>query len=119
MLETFQLLKVDIDLIAIALEDRAKELGKKQDDLFKRSEKLTEAISKLDPELDREAIDLIKSTQLGDEDDIEEYFDSVDFLDIIEDLQQIEYPSVEDAQKWRLEPYPWPDGSTSPLQTLP
>lgn len=118
MLRTLQILKQDIDELVSTLETRAANLGDKQNDIFKRSEKLTEAISKLDPELDKEAIALIKSTQFGDESDIEEYLDPCDFLDVINDLQELEFPQVEDAQKWRFEPYHWPDGSVSPLLTL-
>lgn len=119
MLETLTELKQELDAIATRLNERADILGSIQNDIFKRSEKLTEAIDKLDPELDKEAIILIERQQFEDEEDIAEYFDSADFLDIIDELQQLAFPPVEQSQRWRLEPYPWPDGSTSPLQTLP
>jgi hypothetical protein len=119
MFDTLLLLKEELDAIVEKLQERADKLGEIQADIFKRSEKLTDAIELLDPELDEKAITLIGRQQFGDEEDVAKYFDPANMLDVIDDFHRIDFPPVEDPQRWRLEPYPWPDGSTSPLQTLP
>lgn len=119
-MRTLHLLKEVYDETFLELEQVKNNMEKIHKLLLDKTEIADKVLELIDPELDKKAYELVKSLRFGDESDIEDTLDPVEVDCAIATLEDADYilAPLDPAQTWRFEPYPWPDGSTSPLLTL-
>lgn len=101
----------DLKTIADKLQTHSDKWNKLKNTLDDLSTEIDEHVKKLDPELDKDTIALLHKLQPDDE-----FLDPVDASNIYDDVETVTGRVTDLLEKdWRTEPYPWPDGSNTPL----